>query len=46
MVSDLFCLISGVVCFFIGFVFGKIFGVKRPKAEPCETLEDVTEREG
>ena len=46
MIGDLFLLGMGVVCFFIGYVFGKIFGKRKEKIEPCETLQDVIDREG
>lgn len=46
MVSDVFFIVMGVVCFFIGYVFGKIFGCHKKKNEPCETLQDVIDREG
>lgn len=46
MTGDIFIVCMGVVCYLIGFFFGKIFGCRKKKAEPCETLEDILNREG
>jgi hypothetical protein len=47
MVGDLFFVCMGVVCFFIGWGFCKLFGSHRKKKdEPCETLQDIIDREG
>ena len=47
MIGDLFFVGMGVVCFFIGWGFCKLFGCRRKKKdEPCETLQDVIDREG
>ena len=47
MIGDLFFVGMGVVCFFIGWGFCKMFGCRRKKKdEPCETLQDVIDREG
>jgi hypothetical protein len=35
----------GVVCYLVGFFFGKVFGCRRKKKdESCETLQDVIDR--
>ena len=47
MIGDLFFVGMGVVCFFIGYGFGKLFGCRRKnKDESCKTFQDIIDREG
>lgn len=49
MTGDIFIVCMGVVCYLIGFFFGKLFGArirKGDRPEKCETLEDILKREG
>lgn len=46
MISDIFIVCMGVVCFLMGWGFCKLFGCRKKKDEPCETLEDILKREG
>lgn len=49
MTGDIFIVCMGVVCYLIGFFFGKVFGARNRKGyspEKCETLEDILNREG
>lgn len=49
MMRDIFIVCMGVVCYLVGFFFGKVFGArnrKGDKPEKCETLEDILNREG
>ena len=46
MIGDLFIVGMGVVCFFIGYAFGRIFRHSKKKDGLCETLQDVIDREG
>ena len=49
MMGDIFIVCMGVVCYLIGFFFGKLFGARNRKddrPEKCETLEDILKREG
>ena len=49
MMGDIFIVCMGVVCYLIGFFFGKLFCArirKGDRPEKCETLEDILNREG
>lgn len=46
MMRDIFIVCMGVVCFFMGWGFCKLFCGRKKKDEPCETLEDILKREG
>ena len=49
MTGNIFIVCMGVVCYLIGFFFGKVFGARNSKGdrpEKCETLEDILKREG
>jgi len=49
MVGDLFIVCMGVVCYLVGFFFGKVFGARNRKGdrpEKCETFQDIIDREG
>lgn len=49
MTGDIFIVCMGVVCYLVGFFFGKVFGARNSKVdrpEKCDTLEDILNREG
>ena len=49
MTGDIFIVCMGVVCYLIGFFYGKVFGAmnrKGDRPEKCETLEDILNMEG
>ena len=49
MMGDIFIVCMGVVCYIIGFFFGKVFGARNRKGdmpEKCDTLEDILKMEG
>lgn len=40
---------GGIVCFLVGYVFGKFLSLNEAKdepIEPCETFKDIIDREG